>query len=192
MSFDLPYRFRRTLGMLLRHVKTCRTRRCRKEGEAGFTRARPWYGAWLIPPANWYLGWLSTGVSILPTRQWLDWECRLHAELSGLIAQRAGRRKLLLPQIEGEELAAILSSPAKDLQHKDRSLRLAAAALMHARTNTACSILMASPAPSVTAMRQLATSSAMSAAAAQHGSTSRPSTIPAVLSRGARQMTSGR
>ena len=50
-------------------------------------KGTPLVRAWLIPPANWYLGWLSTGVSILPTRQWLDWECRLHAELSGLIAQ---------------------------------------------------------------------------------------------------------
>ncbi len=191
MSFGLPYRFRRTLGMLLRHVKTCRTRPCRKEGEVGFTRARPWYGVWLIPPANWYLGWLSTGVSILPTRQWLDWECRLHAELSGLIAQHAERRKLLLPQIEGEELAAILSSPAKDLQHKDRSLRLAAAALVHAHQH---SVLYPDgiSRPFSHGDATGATSYAMSAAAAQHGSTSRPSTIPAVLSRGARQMTSGR
>ena len=136
MRFGLPYRFRRAVGLLLRHVKTCRTRPHRKEGKAKFTRARPWYGACLIPPANWYLRWLSTGVSILPTRQWLDWECRLHAELSGLIAHRAGRRHLLLPQIEGEVLAAILSSPAKDVQHKDRALRLAAAALVQAHQHS--------------------------------------------------------
>ncbi len=128
MKFGLPYRLRSALGMLLRRVKTCRTRR--EEGDVWFIRTRPWYGTCLIAPANWCLRWLSAGVSILPTRQWLDWECRLHSELSSLVAERAGRRRLLLPQIEGEELAAILSSPAKDLPHKDRALRLAAAALV--------------------------------------------------------------
>lgn len=132
MSLALLYPFRRTLGLALRHVKTCRTRPPRKQAELVFTRTRPLYAVCLIRLSNRYLGWSSTGLSILPTCQWLDWECRLHAELSGLIAQRGGRRILVLPQIEGEELAVILSSPDKSLQYKSRSLRLAAAALVHA------------------------------------------------------------
>ena len=136
MRFGLPYCFRWALGMLLRHAKTSYTLPRGEAGRVGFIKARPWYVAYLIPPGNWYLRWLSTSVSILPTRQWLDWECRLHAELSGVIGQLAGRRHLLLPRIEGEELAAILSSPAKDLLHKDRALRLAAAALVQAHRHS--------------------------------------------------------
>jgi len=127
VRFGLPHRFRRALGLLMRHVKACRTRRQADAGQ--FIRARTWYAACLIPPGNWYLTWLSTGVSILPTRRWLDWECRMHAELSPLLAQRAGRR-LVLPRIAGESLADILSSPTPDPLHKDRAVRLAAAALV--------------------------------------------------------------
>jgi len=136
VSFGLPHRFRQALGLLLRHAKTCRTRPRREADAAEFIRARPWYASCLIRPGNWYLSWLSTGVSILPTRPWLDWECRVHAELSAVIAQRAGRRCLLLPRIPGEQLAAILSSPTQDLPRKDRAVRLAATALVQAHQHS--------------------------------------------------------
>ncbi len=128
MRFGLPYRFRRALGLLMRHVKTCHA--CRQADAGQFIRARTWYAAWLIPPGNWYLSWLSTGVSMLPTSLWLDWECRMYAELSPLLAQRAGRRQLLLPRIPGETLAAILSAPTQELSRKIQAVRLAAAALI--------------------------------------------------------------
>jgi hypothetical protein len=130
VTFALSYRFRWAIGLLLRHTKTCRTRPCR--GEAGYTKTRSWHATGLIPPGNWYLRWLSAGVHILPTKHWLDWESQMHAELSGLNVRRAGRRRLLLPRIAGERLAAILSSPVLDLSHKDRAIRLATAALVQA------------------------------------------------------------
>jgi hypothetical protein len=132
VRFGLPYWFRWALGLLLRHVKTCRTRPHREPRFKGYIRARSWYAPCLILLGNWYLRWLSTGVKILPTRVWLDWECRLHTELSGLIAQRAGRRRLLLPWIEGQPLAEILASRTQDPAHKDQAVRLAAAALIQA------------------------------------------------------------
>lgn len=118
-----------TLGRLLRSARYSRATLVEQDGERQVRKRRSFHAPLLLWLGGPLLGFLDTGVRVLPRRQWEERERLLYRSLRNTPIRVDADGTLVLPCLTGETLATLLEDPAQEEPVRKRAIELAVAAL---------------------------------------------------------------
>ena len=117
------------LGRLLRSGRYSKARLVYEKDERQVRKYRLFYAPLLIWMGGPLLRILDTGVRVLPQREWVERERRVHQSLRGSSIRIDADGVLVLPCLAGETLATLLEDPALEEPVRKRGIDLAVVAL---------------------------------------------------------------